>query len=210
MLSPSLSASLLEATERYSRSVAAAAFYLEGRGVTEQVALSFRLGVVSDPIPGHERFAGMLAIPYLTPRGVVAMKFRRFDGTEGAKYDSPLGQKLRLFNAQSLASGGDVALICEGEFDTIAATSALGVPAVGTPGTNWFDHWPRCFGDFDRVVIVADNDKKEDESNPGVKHAQKIAKSISGAEVVLPPMGLDLSEWIQGHGVEAVRGALDI
>lgn len=210
-VSPSLKASLNEATARYESSVADLASYLGARGISEAAAHSFRLGKCSDPIVGHERFEGMLAIPYLTPAGVVGMKFRRIDGSEGPKYDSPSGQKVRLYNAQSLSDGGDVAVVVEGELSALIAQSALSVPCVGTPGASaWLDHWPRVFADFDRVIVVADHDAKDDGTDPGVRHAKKVQKSIEGAELVLPPAGLDLDEWLERDGVEAVKKAMGL
>ena len=48
-----------------------AADYLESRGLLD-AAPDFKLGYVKKPAPGHEdRFKGMLAIPYQTPRGGV-------------------------------------------------------------------------------------------------------------------------------------------
>jgi putative DNA primase/helicase len=151
----------------------------------------------------------MLSIPYLTFHGTVAMKFRRVEG-DGPKYDSPPGQKARLFNAKALSEGGDLAIVCEGELDAVMAQGALGVPAVASPGTNWMDHWSRCFGDFDRVVVIADHDAKEDGSDPGMKHAQKVQKAIPGAELVLPPPGLDLTDWVAQNGVDEVRRAVGL
>lgn len=209
-LSPSLKSSLNEATARYELHVDQAASYLAGRGITREDAGSFRLGFVADPLPGHERFVGMVSIPYLTDAGTVAMKFRRIDGSEGAKYDSPPGQKTRLYNARSLANGGELAVICEGEFDVIAAVSIGITAAAGTPGTTWLEHWPRCFGDFDRVAVIADHDAKEDGSDPGMKHAKKVMATIPGAELVTPPAGCDLTDWINEHGGDAVLEALGL
>lgn len=211
VLSPSLKASLNEATARFEQNLHEAAYYLAERGVSETVARSFRLGVVSDDVVGYERFSGMLSIPYITPAGVVGMKFRRIDGSEGPKYDSPSGQKVRLYNAQCLSDGGDVAVVVEGELSALIAQSALSVPCVGTPGASaWLDHWPRCFGDFDRTIVVADNDVKADDSNPGVRHAKKVQKSIEGAELVIPPAGLDLDEWLARDGVDVVKKAMGL
>lgn len=201
--------SLATTVERYHAAVGQAASYLMGRGIGESEAVGWRLGYVDDPAPGHERFVGCVAIPYLTPAGPVAIKFRRIDGTE-PKYDAPGGQALRLFNAQSLATGGDVALVCEGEFDAILGQARLEVPAVGVPGTNWKEHWGRCFGDFDRVVVIGDHDAKEDGSDPGAAHAKKVQSKISGAELVLPPAGKDLTEWILDDGVDAVKEAVGL
>lgn len=205
--------SLAETAQAYHQNVIEAASYLEGRGLGPSDAASFLLGVVSDPIPGHERFTGMLSIPYLTPLGAIGFKFRRIDSSDGPKYDSPAGQKTRLYNAQSLAEGGSVALVCEGELDAVAAQGAFSVPSVGVPGVSAWEgnpHWARCFGDFDRVVVVADHDAKEDGSDPGIKHASRVVKDIPGAELVTPPPGLDLTDWILEYGVDAVAEGLGL
>lgn len=210
--SPSLRASLTARAEKYAQNVDLLASYLIGRGLGHAAATGHLLGCVVDPEPGDERFAGMMSIPYLTAHGdVIALKLRRIDGSEGPKYDSPSGQKAHLFNARALAAGGELALVVEGELDAVMGSSVLGVPTVGTPGTNFLDHWTRCFGDFDRVVVVADHDlTREDGGNPGLKHAKKVQQLIAGAELVLPPSGEDLSSWVQNHGVEAVRDALSL
>lgn len=206
MLSASQKTSLREAAQRYHSNVLAVASYLDGRGVSEKAAGLFRLGCVVDPMPGHERFDGWVSIPYVTAvDDVVAFKFRNPNPDADPKYDSPAGQTARLFNARSLASGGELALVLEGEMDTIMASSMLEVPAVGSPGTTWLDHWSRCFGEFERVVVIGDHDAKPDGSDPGLKHAQKVRKAIDGAELVLPPAGMDFSEWVLEYGVDAVK-----
>lgn len=199
--------SLEEATLQYEKNIDQAASYLAGRGVSRETAYLCRLGVACEPVAGHERFRNWLSIPYLTDGGVVAMKFRCLDDESDRRYDAPGGFKIRLYNARACAQGGDVVLVCEGEMDTLIALSQLGVPAVGTWGTNWMPHWPRCLADFDRVVVIADHDQKDDGSSPGLKHADKVARSISGAEKVLPPPGLDLGEWIAAEGPDPVKKA---
>jgi DNA primase len=196
--------SLEKATAKYEQNVEALASYLGGRGIGQEAALGQRLGLASDPEPGHERFRGWMSIPYITPGGVVAMKFRRLD--EGSpKYDSPAGQKIKLYNAGVLATTkSDVVLICEGELDAIVGTYTLGIPTVGTWGTNWLDHHPRCFADFEDVVVIADNDIKDDGSNPGLKHAKHVQSSVSRSRIVTPPPGCDLGEWVASAGREAV------
>lgn len=205
-----------EATARYEKSLDQAAGYLVGRGVDHHAAVSHRLGVVSDPIPGHERFVNYLSIPYVTPGGVVAMKFRCLRGCKDCraaghgKYDAPAGGSIRLYNTPALLHGGDTVAVCEGEFDALIMHRVVGLPAVGTWGTNWLPHYPRMFADFERVLVIADNDVREDGSNPGVKHAKKIAATIQGAQVIEPPPGLDVSEWVQQYGVDVVRKGLGL
>jgi len=157
-------------------------------------------------MPGHERFKGMLSIPYCTPAGVVAFKFRNTEhDNSGPKYDSPAGQHGRLYNVAALQSDLDYIAICEGELCALIFEAQTGIPSVGTPGTQWQEHWSRCFADFDRVLVVADHDVREDGSSPGVKHAKAVVSKVRGAELVLPPAGLDPDEWVLEHGVDAVK-----
>lgn len=203
--------SLEAATATFEKNVDDLASYLQGRGIGREAACAQRLGFVSEPMPGWERFVGMMSIPYLTPGGVMAIKFRRIEG-DGPKYDAPSGQSARLFNAGALAhTDSDTVLICEGELDAIVGTHALGVPSVGRPGGGtWLEHWCRCFADFDRVLIVADNDDKEDGSNPGLKSAKKVQSLIPESQLVLPPLGMDLNEWVTEAGADEVREAIGL
>lgn len=172
------------------------------------MANSYRLGVVPSDYHGFERFAGMLSLPYLTPAGVVAMKFRALDPERKPKYDAPSGQHVRLYNVAALHTQGDVVAICEGEIDAIVMTELVGIPAVGVPGaSNWQAHWPRAFSDYTEVVVVCDNDQKDDGSNPGLRHAERVVKSVPGGRLVSPPAGEDLNSWVLSAGVEEVRHA---
>lgn len=211
LLSPSQRKTLLEAVARYATHVDQAASYLVGRGIDRAAASRGLLGVCAEPAPGHERFTGMLSIPYLDAYGEpVAVKFRRLNDSDRPKYDAPSGQKARLYNARVCADGGPVVLVCEGEMSALIAQAQLGVPAVGTPGTQWFDHWGRCLADFDRKIVVADHDAKEDGSDPGLAHAKKVRKALGNAELFLPPEHMDLDEWIVSAGVDTVREALGL
>lgn len=209
-LSESHRASLEEAAAAYQQQLTQdQVSYLIGRGIDRDAGLSARLGGCNEPLPGHERFQGMIALPYVTPAGVVAIKFRcpldHDCKAEGhSKYDQP-SQHARLYNVQALHMPGDVAAICEGEFDALVMTHRVGIPAVATPGTTWLDHWPRCMADYERVLVLADSDVKEDGSNPGLKHANKVASTMSNAEVVSPPPGLDCTDWFLAEGAEAIR-----
>lgn len=178
------------------------AAYLKGRGIEKDAAIAAQLGVCGDPEPGHERFRGCLSIPYVLPVGVVALKFRRLEG-DGPKYDGPAGATLRLYNAGVLKDGGPVLAVCEGELDAVKVQQDLGIAAVATPGTNWQPHWGRAMADFDRIIVVADSDAKDDGSNPGLKHAKRVAKAVEG-DLVVPPAGLDATDWLLRDGVEAV------
>jgi len=78
MLNAEQKALLTEAAERYAQHIdPLAQSYLQGRGISPEVASLFLLGSVVDPSVGHEHAVGMLSIPYITPSGVIGIKFRR-------------------------------------------------------------------------------------------------------------------------------------
>jgi len=175
--------------------------YIQQRGL-DSFAGQFRLGYVADPAPGHEeRFRGMLSIPYLTPNGVVGFKFRAIEEST-KKYLIPTGQKTHLYNVRAALDAVDEVLIVEGELDAIAATS-VGFPAVAVAGANsWKSHFHRCFDGIGRVIIVTDNDKKDDGSNPGQELAKKIADQLPNAIRVSLPHGEDVNSTILNYGAQ--------
>lgn len=208
--SPAQQRNLTDATARYAEQVDLAGPFLVSRGISHETAISAQLGVVSDPVPTHERFEGHMSIPYVTPAGTVAMKFRCIadhicKDVGCQRYDQPSGQKVHLFNAGVLATTkADAVAVCEGELDAILCTWQLGIPAVGTAAGTWLDHYPRCFADFEEVIIIADHDVKPDGSSPGIRHAKKVQTTMSRSRIVTPPAGMDLGEWFIKEGREAV------
>lgn len=181
--------------------------YLVGRGLADAVD-SARLGQVCDPLPGHEQYRGRLCIPFLSPNGVVALRFRALDDSK-TKYLSMPGAQPRIYNVNALHTGSPVIAICEGEFDALALTLA-GLPAVGVPGaSSWQKHYPRVFADFARVFIITDNDvhevtneagEKELAPNPGQRLAEQIAKQVRNSTVIVPPPNVDVSDWLLRDG----------
>jgi hypothetical protein len=211
-LSASQRSTLDRAAATYAADVHLAAEFLAARGITEAAARSSLLGVVSEPVTyEHKRFRGRLSIPFVTPAGVVQMRFRCLEDhdcrDEGhGKYDSPGGLPTRLYNVAALHSDGNTVGITEGELDAVVATHVLGLPSVGVPGIkNWKPHFARCFADYEEVLVFADHDEDEEK---GLKHARRAVKEIPGARLVLPPLGLDLTEWVVRDGAEAVRDAV--
>jgi DNA primase len=171
--------------------------YLEERGLWDEgLVATFRLGLVADPAPGHETYAGRLVIPYLTPSGVVNLRFRDLTGHSGAKYLG-LGESTNLYNVAALHGDSDTVLVCEGELDVVAATHA-GYAAVGVPGAKaWKPHYGRLLADPARVVVVADGDEA------GRDLAKVVAKWVEHAEVRLMPDGHDVNSFLLEEGVEA-------
>jgi len=195
MLNEKQRALLTEAAERYSNNLTPqAASYLEGRGISQEVSRTFLLGSVVEPSAGHELAEGMLSIPYITPAGVVGIKFRRLDdGTP--KYLWPTGQKIGLFNVNDLHRASDTIAICEGEIDTVILSGVVGIPSVGVAGVSQWKPWfPKLFESYRRILIFADNDVKEDGRNPGQELAKRIKEDLDKAEVVHLDANTDVNE----------------
>ena len=201
---------LTEAAERYYLNLTPQALsYLEARGITEAIAAKYLLGSVVEPSAGHEHSVGRLSIPYLTPTGVVGMKFRTIDdGTP--KYLYPTGQKVGLFNVNDLHIYSDTIAICEGEIDTIVLAGIVGIPSVGVAGVSQWKPWfPKLFEGYSKVLIFADNDVKEDGRNPGQELAKRIKEDLDKATVVMLPDNQDVNEVFLTHGVEWFRDRID-
>jgi DNA primase len=192
---------LTDAAEKYCTSLTPqAASYLAGRGITKEVANTFRLGSVVDPSAGHEHALNRLSIPYITPAGVVGIKFRAVDGGV-PKYLWPTGQKIGLFNVLDLHKHSDTIAICEGEIDTIVLSGLVGIPAVGVAGVSQWKPWfPKLFESYSRILIFADNDVKEDGRNPGQELAKRIKEDLDKADIVHLPDNQDVNDIYLEYG----------
>ena len=201
MLNEKQRQSLTDAAEKYCSSLTPqAASYLAGRGITKEVANTFRLGSVVEPSAGHEHAVGRLSIPYITPAGIVGIKFRTVDGGV-PKYLWPTGQKIGLFNVPDLHKHSDTIAICEGEIDTIILSGLVGIPAVGVAGVSQWKPWfPKLFESYSRILIFADNDVKEDGRNPGQELAKRIKEDLDKADIVHLPDNQDVNDIYLEYG----------
>lgn len=206
---------LTEAAETYTSALpgSPAAEYLAARGIDETAALTSRLGFV-DPgqvKPGHEQYKGMLCIPYWTVSGVVAVKFRVIEDRPGSRYLWPAGQRSHLYNVSACLSGESYIIICEGELDTVVASSVCGLNAVGIAGvSHWKPHHPRVLKHYTNVFVVVDNDDKEDGSNPGQDLAKRILTDIPHARNIMLPRGMDISDFVLTQGKDALASLLGL
>lgn len=208
--------SLEEATSLYESRLpgSVAEKYLLNRGITSEVMTSFRLGFVgSDPFPGHEFKEGRLAIPYISPTGIVNIRFRAVpkDGEIGGPEESPKMLSLAntgtmLYNTRAFQENSQIMAICEGESDTWTASQLL--PSVGVPGAkNWekIRNVARAFR-FRTVIILADNDDKGD----GKKFAEEVQADIRGSRILLMPSGYDVNSFVKDHGLDALKSKMGI
>ena len=197
---------LLQATQRYASKIELAKDYLSSRHLSVEEAKTFHLGVVEDPLPGHEAYKGRLAIPYITPSGVVDIRFRAM-GNEDPKYMGLVGAKTTMFNTQACFVADKYICVTEGEFDCIMMSVKTMHPTIGIPGANnWKPHYAKILDDFDVVIVLADGDPA------GLEVGKKISRELGNVNIISMPDGEDVnsmmikmgSEWLDGRIKECV------
>jgi 5S rRNA maturation endonuclease (ribonuclease M5) len=207
-LSASQRETLEEATSSYQAAVTgAAAGYLLARGIDREAARTFRLGVVADPAPGHARFTGFLAIPYLDQdRRPLSMRFRCLDQHEHrdhghGKYMSVTDEPARMFNVAAIHAADDEIHLCEGELDAIIL-NRIGLPAVAVSGVNaWRPHHRRMLAGFSRVWVWADPD------DAGADLANRVTRALRQAKTVRLRDG-DVTDTYLTGGTAALRALI--
>ena len=197
---------LLQATQRYASKIELAKDYLSSRQLSVEEASTFHLGVVEDPLPGHEAYKGRLAIPYITPSGVVDIRFRAMSNEE-PKYMGLVGAKTTMFNTQACFVANKYICVTEGEFDCIMMSVKTMHPTIGIPGANnWKSHYAKILDDFDVVIVLADGDPA------GLEFGKKISRELGNVNIISMPDGEDVnsmmikmgSEWLDGRIKECV------
>jgi DNA primase len=187
---------LLQATQEYSQHIHQAADYLATRGLSVDEARKFHLGVVDNPLPGHESYKGKLVIPYLSPSGVVDLRFRSIHG-EDPKYIGLPGAKTTMFNAQAVLTADKYICVTEGEIDAITVSVKTVHPAVGIPGANnWKPFYSKILDDFETVIVLADGD------NPGLEFGKKISRELGNVNIVQMPDGHDVNSIVIQEGIQ--------
>jgi DNA primase len=181
-----------------------AAHGIDAKGIVEK----YQIGVVINPAPGDERFAGMLSIPYLSKRGgVKAIKYRKLFG-EGSKVAQYQNQPARLYNTNAWFTPGTAVGLTEGEADAICATERLSLPSMAVPGAEvWAAHeqvWKLCFRDVRVVFMLCDGDQ------PGKDLGRQVADSLGWrANVIDLPDGQDVSSLVASGHADWFDGKLD-
>lgn len=198
---------LVSQSQRDLAADTAAQEYLTKRGFTEAVAAQWRLGVVTSPPVGAERYRGRLIIPYLTPAGAVNARFRclRDHSCKEAghgKYLGLEGWETSLFNVLDLAKPGDAICVTEGELDAITL-SMCGIPAVAVPGaTSWKKWFGRCLDDFSRIYVLGDGDEA------GRRMSSLLVKEVRATSIRLP-RGEDVNSLYLKQGERGIRALID-
>lgn len=211
-LSASQREALEEATQSYQEALMwepDALAYLEARGIDEALAATFRLGVVSDdPFPGHNKFKGMLSIPYLGRLGQpLSIRFRCYlehDHRQHGhgKYMGPSGEPGRVFNVRGIHNAPEELHIAEGEFDAMILEKVFGASA-GFPGANtWKPHHRRMLAGFNKVYVWGDPD------DAGAEFVQRITRQVRSAKGVRLTAGDVTDTYIKG-GASALTALIE-
>lgn len=201
-LSESLRESLAQATSIYQAAFSGspAEAYLAGRGIGPDLADTFRLGFIDVPEVGHEEYVGRLAIPYVTPAGVIDIRFRAVGAGDGPKYLTRPGATGHLYNVLAFQEDSEYIALSEGELDAVVAHGLCGIPCVGVPGANaWKPFYHRAFLDYRRVYLLADGDEA------GRGWAKRIASEVETAIPIIMPDGMDTNEFVNEFGADALR-----
>ena len=189
---------LLQATQRYAGAIESAAEYLSSRHLSVEEANIFHLGVVEDPLPGHEPYKGRLAIPYITPSGVVDIRFRGMHN-EDPKYMGLVGAKTTMFNTKACFVADKYICVTEGEFDCIMMGVKTQHPTIGIPGANnWKPHYAKILDDFEIVIVLADGDAA------GLEFGKKISRELGNVNIISMPEGEDVNSMMVKRGSEWV------
>lgn len=194
------------ATVTYQEHLPEAEAYLLGRGIDLEAARSNGLGVVRDPIPGHEHLTGRLAIPYMTPSGPVNMNFRCMADHSCKEFSHPkyimwTGLEVNLYNVGVLDPAGMSIAVAEGEIDALSSTLA-GIPCVGISGaTKWQPHWKKVFEDFTRIYVWQEGDEA------GKKFGDRLVTEVGAIRVPLPDKQDVNSIWVES-GKDALRARI--
>lgn len=175
---------LEEAVESYELAATDASLYLEGRGLADETVGMFRLGVVRDPFPGHEKFRGMVAIPYLDRDGKpLSIRFRCIEDHDHresyhGKYMSIAEEPSRVFNIGGIHQAGSEIHVTEGEFDAMILNQ-IGLPAVAIPGAHGFQgHHRRMLAGFNRTWVWGDPDEAGSEFTNKIVRMLRSAKGV--------------------------------
>lgn len=189
---------LQQAAEQYAAHIGEAQAYLATRHLSVDEARRFHLGLVKDPLPGHEIYKGRLAIPYVTPSGVVDIRFRAIaNNPDEPKYMGIPGAKTTMYNAQAVLTAENYICVTEGELDTVALSVKTGHPSVGIPGaTNWKPYYSKILDDFDTVIVLADGD------NAGLEFGKKLSRELPNVNLIQMPEGHDVNSIIIQEGAE--------
>lgn len=170
--------------------------YLTARGLTTRTIRTARLGYVPGDYRGWRVIEGLdvpcgITIPWFAADALWAVKVRRAYGTP--KYQQIKGGNVSgLYGADQLVNR-DIALFCEGEFDTLLARQEAGDLAAAVTlssatailSSRWYAELTHC-----HTILVA-----YDRDAAGEKGANRLLSLSPRFRSIEVPLGKDITEF---------------
>jgi DNA primase len=154
-------------------------------------------------MPGHDRFRGFLAIPYLDKNGQpLTIRFRCLADHDHrelghGKYMSQPDDIPRMFNVGAIHRAGDEIHVTEGELDALILTR-IGLEAVAIPGAHlWKPRHRIMLSGFNRIWVWGDPD------DAGADLVNKITRSLVRARGIRLRDG-DVTDTFLAGGADAL------
>jgi DNA primase len=174
--------------------------YLKERGVTEETARTFGVGV----FPGKGGMHGRCVFPIQNSKGeLVAYAGRSIDGTE-PRYKFPAGfhKSQELFNLHRVEGDLCVVLV-EGFFDCMKVSQA-GYPCVALMGSTMSPAQERLLAEkFSEIVVMLDGDEAGQVATQTI--SDRLQQAVFKVETVELPDGVQPDQLSDGE----LRAALD-
>ncbi|MDI9637728.1 CHC2 zinc finger domain-containing protein [Geitlerinema splendidum] len=175
--------------------------YLTGRGLTTRTIRAARLGYVPGDFRSWRVMEGMdvpcgITIPWFAADALWAVKVRRAYGTP--KYQQIRGSNVNgLYGADGLADR-EIALFCEGEFDTLLAQQEAGSlltpvtlsSATAILSSRWYAELTHCH----TILVAYDHDAA------GEKGANRLLSLSPRFRAIELPAGKDITEFYLNGG----------
>ena len=175
--------------------------YVNERGLTDEIARTFGVGVFS----GKGSMQGRFVIPIHNAQGeLVAYAGRSIDGTE-PRYKFPAGfhKSLELFNLHRVKDDLSIVLV-EGFFDCMKVTQA-GFPCVALMGSTMSKKQEQLLAEhFGHVIVMLDGDEAGKVAAQGI--ADRLRQVIYQVDVVDLPDGVQPDQLVG----DELHGLLDL
>ena len=143
---------------------------------------------------------GSIVFPARNGKGEIRSLERIFP--DGRKRFYPGGEKKG--NYAVLGSLEDRAFLCEGYATGASIFEATGIPVVIAFDCHNLKPVADAIGNKVKLIVVADNDEKENGANPGLE----CAKESGLYYVLIPDAGMDANDYASRYGLDALRNLL--
>lgn len=186
----------------------AAVTYLQGRGISEEVAAKYHITTQRD----HEN---VLVFPFYDEHGVLTfIKYRKTDfdkEKDSCKEWCEADCKTILFGMDQCDMSSDTLVLTEGQIDSLSLATAgianvVSVP-TGAKGFTWIPHCWDFLGKFERLIVFGDYEKGK------ITLLEEMHARFHGQVLHVREQDYrgckDANEILMKHGPEALQNAVE-